>query len=291
MPDGLALQPGDVVQIPFGPRDTVGVVWELRPSNASASNLKSVAGLIPAPRLSAELRRFVDWVARYTLAPRGAVLRMTIAAAGCRPCRAHSRSACASQGRRQRRVTPARARVIAAAAGRAGVSQARAGRGGRRRLPPVIDGLIDEGTLEAVGIAPPRHRAPARPRPCRSPRWKTRRRRLLRGLVRGRWRHKRSRVSLLEGVTGSGKTEVYFEAVAEAVRQGRQSIILMPEIALTGQFLERFERQFGVRPAEWHSGIAGRRRERTFAASPRARRWSWPGARSALFLPVPAISG
>ena len=153
VPDGLALQPGDVVQIPFGPRDTVGVVWELRPSNASASNLKSVAGLIPAPRLSAKLRKFVDWVARYTLAPRGAVLRMALRlpdADRAERIQVGVRLAGPPPGR----VTPARARVIAAAEGglvfpkralaeAAGVSSA------------VIDGLIDEGTLEAVGIAPP----------------------------------------------------------------------------------------------------------------------------------------
>ena len=73
-------------------------------------------------------------------------------------------------------------------------------------------------------------------------------------------------MTLLDGVTGSGKTEVYFEAVADAIRRGRQSLILMPEIALTAQFLDRFAARFGVRPAEWHSELTPRRRARTWKA-------------------------
>lgn len=90
---------------------------------------------------------------------------------------------------------------------------------------------------------------------------------------------------LLEGVTGSGKTEVYFEAVADCVREGRQALILMPEIALTAQFLDRFADRFGVRPAAWHSGIGGRRRERLRAAVASGEAKVVVGARSALFLP------
>src|SRR5262249_52319015 len=73
-------------------------------------------------------------------------------------------------------------------------------------------------------------------------------------------------VALLDGVTGSGKTEVYFEAIAEIIRRGKQSLILMPEIALTGQFLDRFARRFGVRPLEWHSELTPRTRQRNWAA-------------------------
>ncbi|GMA77401.1 hypothetical protein GCM10025880_38180 [Methylorubrum aminovorans] len=94
---------------------------------------------------------------------------------------------------------------------------------------------------------------------------------------------------LLEGVTGSGKTEVYFEAVAECVRQGRQALVLMPEIALTAQFLDRFAGRFGVRPATWHSGIGGRRRERLRAGVAAGEVSVVVGARSALFLPFKTL--
>src|SRR5262249_28162925 len=92
-------------------------------------------------------------------------------------------------------------------------------------------------------------------------------------------------VTLLDGVTGSGKTEVYFEAVAEAVARGQQSLILMPEIALTGQFLDRFAARFGVRPAEWHSDLNPRKRARTWQAVAAGDISVVAGARSALFLP------
>ena len=91
--------------------------------------------------------------------------------------------------------------------------------------------------------------------------------------------------TLLDGVTGSGKTEVYFEAVAETIRRGRQALILMPEIALTAQFLDRFAERFGVRPAEWHSQLAPRKRARTWAAVAAGEAPVVVGARSALFLP------
>ena len=91
--------------------------------------------------------------------------------------------------------------------------------------------------------------------------------------------------TLLEGVTGSGKTEVYFEAVAEALRQGRQALVLLPEIALTAQFLDRFAARFGARPAEWHSGLTERQRERVWGAVASGEARAVVGARSALFLP------
>ena len=92
-------------------------------------------------------------------------------------------------------------------------------------------------------------------------------------------------VALLDGVTGSGKTEVYFEAIAEVIRRGKQSLILMPEIALTGQFLDRFAQRFGVRPLEWHSELTPRTRQRNWAAIAAGEAPVVVGARSALFLP------
>ncbi len=92
-------------------------------------------------------------------------------------------------------------------------------------------------------------------------------------------------VTLLDGVTGSGKTEVYFEAVAECIRRGKQALVLMPEIALTTQFLDRFTARFGTRPAEWHSQLSPRLRARTWLAVASSEVSVVVGARSALFLP------
>jgi primosomal protein N' (replication factor Y) len=90
---------------------------------------------------------------------------------------------------------------------------------------------------------------------------------------------------LLDGVTGSGKTEVYFEAIAECVRQGRQALVLLPEIALTEPFLKRFEARFGCQPSAWHSDLRSSQRRRTWRAIASGEAKVTVGARSALFLP------
>nr|HRO14051.1 primosomal protein N' [Paracoccus sp. (in: a-proteobacteria)] len=91
--------------------------------------------------------------------------------------------------------------------------------------------------------------------------------------------------TLLRGVTGSGKTEVYLEAVAECLRMGRQALVLLPEIALSAEFLDRVEARFGARPGEWHSGITRSERRRLWHMAGRGDVGLVVGARSALFLP------
>jgi primosomal protein N' (replication factor Y) len=96
-------------------------------------------------------------------------------------------------------------------------------------------------------------------------------------------------VTLLEGVTGSGKTEVYLDAIAEALQQGRQALVLLPEIALSTQWLERFQRRFGAPPALWHSELSPRTRRVTWRAVAEGEAKVLVGARSALFLPFPDL--
>jgi primosomal protein N' (replication factor Y) len=147
----------------------------------------------------------------------------------------------------------------------------------------VLDGLIDDGALETV-VLPPEPVAekpdPDFAQPDFSPDQSAAAAELKATLAKGAYS-----VTLLDGVTGSGKTEVYFEAVGDAIRSGRQSLILMPEIALTAQFLDRFAARFGTRPAEWHSQLTPRRRARTWRAVADGEVSVVVGARSALFLP------
>ena len=91
--------------------------------------------------------------------------------------------------------------------------------------------------------------------------------------------------TLLKGVTGSGKTEVYLEAVAECLRGGRQALVLLPEISLTADFIARVEARFGAKPAEWHSGVTMTERRRLWRMAGRGDAGFVVGARSALFLP------
>ncbi|KPF98767.1 primosomal protein N' [Rhodopseudomonas sp. AAP120] len=284
VPRGLVLKPGDVVGVPLGPREVLGVVWAENPNPDPRlhNRLKDVSEKLDVPPLREELRRMVDWVATYTLSPRGQVLRMTLRM-GEHLGPERQRMGVRLVGPQPQRMTPARRRLIeilsdgllhgkSDVAKEAGVS------------PGVIDGLVDEGTLSVEAM--PREPAAPIPDPDFAPADfspdQAKAAETMRELVQpgGGFR-----AALLDGVTGSGKTEVYFEAVAEVIRQGRQTLILMPEIALTGQFLDRFARRFGVRPLEWHSELTPRTRARNWAAIAAGEARVVVGARSALFLP------
>ncbi len=281
-PAEMPLQPGDFVVVSLGPRETAGVVWSVEPAaGGRGANLKPVLERRDIAPLRAPLRGFLDWLARWTLTPRGMVLRMAVRApdyAGPEPLRVGLRRA----GPPPARVTPARARVLAALAEPAFNSKAALAQAAGCS-PGVIDGLIDEGTIETF-VPPPQPLAGA-PDPdfapvALEPAQRTGATALVAAVAARTFS-----TTLLEGVTGSGKTEVYFEAVAEALRSGRQVLIMLPEIALTAQFLDRFAARFGTRPAEWHSGVSSRRRARIWEAVAAGEVAVVAGARSSLFLP------
>src|SRR5579883_2201734 len=283
VPRGMALAAGDVVGVPLGPREVLAVVWgeNANPDPRLHNRLKDVAEKLDVPPLKSELRSLVDWVANYTLSSRGMVLRMCLRMGeGLGPERV--RLGVRLAGAPPQRMTPARRRVIAVLSDRllhgksetaheAGVSTG------------VIDGLVDEGTLatEPMPNAPP----PAPPDPAFAQPEFSREQRTAVDTMRALAASGSFHVALLDGVTGSGKTEVYFEAVAEIIRRRKQALILMPEIALTGQFLDRFAQRFGVRPIEWHSELTPRTRARNWAAIAAGETPVVVGARSALFLP------
>lgn len=283
VPRGLSLKPGDVVAVPLGAREVLGVVWAENPNPDPRlhNRLKDVAEKLDVPPLRDELRRMVDWVSTYTLSARGMVLRMCLRM-GEHLGPERQRMGVRLVGSPPQRMTPARRRLLeilsdgllhgkSDVAKEAGVS------------PGVIDGLVDEGTLQVEPM--PRENPAPEPDPDFAPAdfspEQARAAETMRGLVTAGG----FQAALIDGVTGSGKTEVYFEAVAEVIRQGRQSLILMPEIALTGQFLDRFAQRFGVRPLEWHSELTPRTRARNWASIAAGEARVVVGARSALFLP------
>ena len=283
VPRGLELKAGDVVAVPLGPREVLAVVWSenANPDPKLHNRLKDVIEKLDVPPLKNELRSLVDWVANYTLSARGMVMRMCLRM-GEHLGPERVRMGVRLVGESPRRLTPARRRVIellsdgllhgkSEAAREAGVSAG------------VIDGLVDEGTLLAEPM--PRALPSEPPDPDFSQPDFGRQQRPAVDMMRTLAASSSFHVALLDGVTGSGKTEVYFEAVAETIRRGRQSLILMPEIALTGQFLDRFARRFGVRPIEWHSELSPRTRQRNWAAISAGEAPVVVGARSALFLP------
>jgi primosomal protein N' (replication factor Y) (superfamily II helicase) len=283
VPRGLELKAGDVVCVPLGPREVVGVVWaeNANPDPRLHNRLKDVGEKPDVPPLKPELRALIDWVSNYTLSARGMVLRMCLRIGeDLGPERV--RTGVRLSGPPPQRMTPARRRLIellsdgllhgkSDAAKEAGVSVG------------VVDGLVDEGTLTVEAM--PRAPTPPAPDPSFAVPEFSRQQRTAVDAMRALAANGTFHVALLDGVTGSGKTEVYFEAIAETIRRGRQSLILMPEIALTGQFLDRFTRRFGVRPLEWHSELTPRTRQRNWAAIASGEAPVVVGARSALFMP------
>src|SRR6476661_4904102 len=263
VPRGMDVAPGDVVCVPLGPREAVAVVWaeNANPDPRLHNRLKDVSEKLDVPPLQEELRALVDWVANYTLSARGMVLRMCLRM-GEHLGPERMRMGVRLIGAPPARMTPAR----------------------RRLIELLSDGLL-HGKSEAATEAMPRALAPPAPDPSFAAPDFSRQQRTAVDAIRALAANGSFHVALLDGVTGSGKTEVYFEAVAETIRRGRQSLILMPEIALTGQFLDRFAQRFGVRPLEWHSELTPRTRQRNWAAIAAGEAPVVVGARSALFLP------
>ncbi len=284
VPAGLELAPGDVVTVPLGARgETTGVVWVENdtPNPRLHNRMKDVVGKLDVPPLKAELRQFVDWVAGYTLSTRGTVLRMALRM-GEHLGPERERVGVRLSGPPPARMTPARARALKFFAD--GLTRTKTEAAQEASVSAsVVDGLIDEGTLETVVLPPEKVTLPPDP-DFRKPEFSLSQ--LAAGdALRTTVDQGGYTVTLLDGVTGSGKTEVYFEGVAENIRHKRQTLILMPEIALTGQSLDRFTERFGTRPAEWHSQLSPRTRARTWAAVAANEVQVVVGARSALFLP------
>ncbi|WP_421693365.1 primosomal protein N' [Aestuariivirga sp.] len=281
VPPGLALEPGSYVVVPLGPRQMIGVVWALKDKADTEKKLRAVIGVFDMEPMREAHRKFIDWLAAYYLEPLGNVLRLVLRAPGAfegpRELVAYR-----ATGTPPKRMTPQRARVLEVAregfAMRAADLADAAGVG-----TSVIKALAGDGALEAVALpalrpfaAPDLNAGGFSLSPDQQSAAEA-----LRAVVAQR-QHK---VMLLDGVTGSGKTEVYFEAMAAALAAGGQVLLLLPEIALTQPFLTRVESRFGVEPAQWHSDVRPRERERVWRGVADGSARIVVGARSALFLP------
>jgi len=277
VPQTLTRAPGDCVRVPLGTREADGIVWALRPG--AAGNLKKVLARHDLPALPEQLRTFVDWVAAWTLSPRGMVLRMAVRASLQAEPEA-PRVGITRAGPPPARMTPARTRVLAVLED--GLILPRKDLLLRAQCSAaVVNGLIDEGTLATALLA---EEASSSSTPPSVKMLETDQAEAATAL-RADVARQAFAVTLLEGVTGSGKTEVYFEAVAAAIETGGQALILLPEIALTTQFLERFSARFAMRPGEWHSAVGTRQRARVWQGVVSGAVKVVIGARSALFLP------
>jgi primosomal protein N' (replication factor Y) (superfamily II helicase) len=286
VPEAMAVEPGSIVVAPLGPRQLLGVAWEpdrLPTTEVPDARLRPLAGVLDVRPIAAPLRRLCEWTADYYLSPLASVLRMVLP------------SSAALDGPRQLteyrptgavpdRLTPQREKALAELGARQGTIRELADHAGVS--DSVMRGLVNAGALEAVAVDADR------PLPLPNPDFSP-------PQLNDDQREAAASLAaavgkgfdpvLLDGVTGSGKTEVYFEAIAEALRQDRQVLVLLPEIALTEPFLKRFEARFGCAPVAWHSDLRSSERRRAWRGIASGEAKVTVGARSALFLPYPNL--
>jgi primosomal protein N' (replication factor Y) (superfamily II helicase) len=293
LPEEMRVAPGDFVVVPLGARLVIGVAWDNSLADTAAAavspeRLREIEERLPAPPMPETLRRFIEWVASYTVAPWGAVLRMAMSVPAAllppKPLIAY-RSADLPLEAFALKMTPARARVVQLLAD-----------GVPRFLPDilreaavgsgVVRAMIAAGAVEAAEIPPPPpfaapdHAAAGHTlSPAQAEAANALRKTIGSGFS----------ATLIDGVGGAGKTEVYFEAIAAALAAGKQVLVLLPEIALSAQWLQRFERRFRACPAAWHSDLTHSERRATWRAIAEGTARLVVGARSALFLPLPEL--
>jgi primosomal protein N' (replication factor Y) len=281
VPDDMNVVPGSIVRVPLGPREVAGIVWDSDADPVDPKKLKAISEVFDCPPIDHDTRRFVDWISAYTLSAPGMVARMLLRAPAAFDPEPWTEGLQRTEAMPDR-MTAARTRVLEIA--HDGLAWTRSGLAHAAGVSStVIDGLRDQGIFETVMIPPrPVVAAPdtGYAQPELSPDQKAVAETLRAAVAKGG-----PGVTLVDGVTGSGKTEVYFEAVAAALEMNRQVLILLPEIALTHAFLERFQDRFGAKPAEWHSDLPPRMREKVWRQVAEGSIRVVAGARSSLFLP------
>ncbi len=283
LPAGMATEFGSVVIAPLGPRQVLGIVWEperLGGEEVPEAKLRPILEVLPVPPLAAPLRRLIEWCADYYVAPLNSVARMalgsTAALRGGGTATEYKLS-----GHEPARLTPQRAVAMDAlldeqASIRELAAIAEVSEG-------VLRGMVSAGILEPVTVDLDRPYPRAKADHALPELSEAQAAAAVRFVAAVR--EAGFQPFLLDGVTGSGKTECYFEAIAEAIRRARQVLVLLPEIALTQNFLRRFEVRFGTPPVLWHSSLKASERRRAWRAIVSGEAQVVVGARSALFLP------
>ncbi len=283
VPDGMVVEPGSVVVAPLGPRQIIGIVWEeerLPTDPVPEHKLRPLIEVLPVPPLPAQLRRLIEWTADYYCARIASVARMVLSSGGA--LRGPSKMIeYRLSGIEPERMTPQRAVALDALqneqstirelAELASVSEG------------VLRGLVGQGVLEPVEVDIDRP-YPKASADFAEPKLSEDQREVADRFVAA-VQAEEFAPFLLDGVTGSGKTETYFEPMAAALRMGKQVLVLLPEIALTEAFLRRFEDRFGAAPIVWHSSLKSTERRRAWRAIANGDAQVVVGARSALFLP------
>ena len=274
---------GAFVEVPLGPRKVLGVVWGPGAGDFDYKKVRSVMRVMDVAPMRDEMRTFLSRAADYTLTPLTAMLRLGTRAPGLGDPPS-MRKVYRLGDKEPDRITAARTKVLEVLRDYGGLSFTLKELAEMADVTTsVVKGLAKLGAVREEDA--PRDV----PYPQLDPDYGGKE--LSDDQAKGAEQLKdalrtdKYGTTLLKGVTGSGKTEVYLEAVAECLRMGRQALVLLPEIALSGEFINRVEVRFGMKPAEWHSGVTVTERRRCWRMVGQGDAQLIVGARSALFLP------
>lgn len=287
VPGGMDAPPGSIVKVPLGPRQITGVVWDegrLEGEPVAEHKLRPILGVYDSPPLPETLRRLIEWTADYYLAPLAAVLRMSLASTSGYSGEKTITEYRATGGMPER-MTAKREQALELIGDSQGLIRELSEIG--EVSDAVIRGLVKAGALKPFDVSLD---APfPLPDPAFGPPDLEEGQLLASAKLIAMVKAQAFAPVMLDGVTGSGKTEVYFEAISQTLRMGRQTLVLLPEIALTEPFLTRFTARFGCEPVAWHSGLRQSERRRAWRAIATGEAMVTVGARSSLFLPYPKL--
>ncbi len=274
---------GAFVEVPLGPRRVLGVVWGPGRGDFDLSRIRSIHRVLDAAPMRAEMRHFLGRVADYTLTPMPAMLRLATRSPGLGDPLS-MRKVYRLGHTEPARMTDARRRVLDVLRDYGGLAFTL----GELAETAGVTSSVIKGLVKLDAVAEeqsPRDTPYPRLDPDLPGMTLTGDQAAAATQLCVAVRSGAYGTTLLKGVTGSGKTEVYLEAVAETLRRGRQALVLLPEIALTAEFLKRVQGRFGAMPAEWHSGVTMTERRRTWRMVGEGGAQLVVGARSALYLP------
>ena len=275
---------GAFVEVPLGPRKVLGVVWGAGRGDFDISKIRSVIRVLDVAPMRDELRLFLEKSGEYTLTSMASMLRLATRAPGLMDPPAMRKIYVRGALHEGVKLTEARKRVLdildeyGGAPFTLGELSELAG-----VTSSVVKGLVKLGVVLEQNT--PRDAAFPMLDASASGKNLTDAQSQAAQALREIVAQDHYATALLRGVTGSGKTEVYLEAVAQALGQGQQVLVLLPEIALTAEFLTRVQGRFGALPAEWHSGVTMTDRRRIWKMVGQGGAQLVIGARSALFLP------
>lgn len=274
---------GAFVEVPLGPRKVLGVVWGAGHGGWDPAKVRQVNRVLDVAPMREEMRLFLERAGAYTLTPRPAMLRLATRAPGLSDPPS-MRKLYRAGDTEPSRLTEARGRVLDVLAQHGDLGFTLKELADLSDVTSsVVKGLVKQGAV--VEEDAPRDTPFPRLDPTRPSKDLTEAQIAGAEALKAAMGTRAYGTTLLRGVTGSGKTEVYLEAVAACLAQGRQALVLLPEIALTAEFVTRVDARFGARPAEWHSGVMMTERRRIWRMVGQGGAQLVIGARSALFLP------